>query len=334
MFKEDSRIVLRNGAMQVVVLPDGGGRIESLQGDGVEFLLQPSNRFDSCESNGERISGMRFQDGACSGMDECLPTVAKSSVGAPGMEVPDHGDFWSIPWTVVEPASTNTVTIAADGTSRPLRFIKRLDVQPTFLRIDYTVQNLSSQNVDYLYACHPLFAIDQRDRVVLPTEVNSLRVESSCHERLGVQGDSVSWPIALTATGPIDLSVALHASADVADMFYTARLSAGRCGIYRSAMSRGIILQFDPVCLPYLGLWLCYGGWPDDSEHRQVAVALEPTIAPRGSLEDAVRDGVAPTLAPYETRAWSIEFHIAGVAGGISEEHFAQGIAGRVVSSC
>jgi hypothetical protein len=333
MFVDDGRIVLRNGAMQVVLLPGSGGRIESLQGDGVEFLLQPSRRFDRGEFYRRQISGMRFQDGACSGMDECLPTVAKSSVGLPGLEVPDHGDFWAIPWTVIVPASASTVTIAADGTSRPLRFTKRLDVQPTFLRIDYAVQNLSSQRVDYLYACHPLFAIAPGDRVVLPTEVTSLRVESSCHERLGVQGDSVLWPLGLSARGQVDLSVALHGGADLADMLYTARLAAGRCGIYRSAMRRGIVLHFDPVCLPYLGLWLCYGGWPDDSEQRQVAVALEPTVAPRGSLEDAVRDGIAPTLSPYEGRAWSIEFHIAGVAGSISEEHFAQSIAGRVVSS-
>jgi hypothetical protein len=220
------------------------------------------------------------------------------------------------------------VTIAADGTSRPLRFTKRFDLQPTFLRLDYAVQNLSSQDVDYLYACHPLFAIEPGDRVVLPAEINFLRVESSCHERLGVQGDSVSWPIALSARGPVDLSIALHGGADVADMLYTSRLAAGRCGIYRSALSRGIALHFDPVCLPYLGLWLCYGGWPEDSEHRQVAVALEPTVAPRGSLEDAVRDGIAPTLASYETRAWGIEFHIVGLAGAISEEQFSQGIGG------
>jgi galactose mutarotase-like enzyme len=328
MFKDDSRIVLRNGAMQVVLLPGSGGRIESLQGDGVEFLLQRSNRFDSGEFNGEKISGMRFQDGACSGMDECLPTVAESSVGVPGLEVPDHGDFWAIPWSVLEMANSCSVTIAADGTSRPLRFTKRFDLQPTFLRLDYAVQNLSSQDVDYLYACHPLFAIEPGDRVVLPTEVIFLRVESSCHERLGVQEESVSWPIALSARGQVDLSVALHGGADVADMLYTSRLATGRCGIYRSAVSRGIVLHFDPVCLPYLGLWLCYGGWPEDSEHRQVAVALEPTVAPRGSLEDAVRDGIAPTLAPYETRAWSIEFHIAGLAGAISEEQFSQSIGG------
>lgn len=77
------------------------------------------------------------------------------------------------------------------------------------------------------------------------------------------------------------------------------------------------MLHFDPSYLPCLGLWLCFGGWPDDSEHRQVAVALEPTVAARGSLEDAVRDGVA-VLAPYETHSWRIEFHVAGLDGAIN----------------
>jgi galactose mutarotase-like enzyme len=324
---ENNRIVLENGALQVVLLPGDGGRIESLRGGGMEFLLQPAGTTDSHESYEGQTGSVRFQDGACSGMDECLPTVAMSSAGVSGPAVPDHGDFWSIPWTVLEPISSCSVTLAADGTSRPLRFTKRLDVQPTFLRIDYAIQNLSSHPVEYLYACHPLFAIDSGDRIVLPKEVQSLRVESSCRQRLGVQGDVVSWPIASGTGGAIDLSEALHASADTADMLYAGPLSTGRCGLYRSAMSRGIILCFDPSHLRYLGLWLCYGGWPDNFEHRQVAVALEPTTAPRGSLEDAVRDGLAPLLAPHETHTWSIEFHIAGLTGAISEETFAQSIA-------
>jgi galactose mutarotase-like enzyme len=333
MQRDDDRIVLKNGALRVVLLPGSGGRIESLQGGRLEFLLQPSNSIDQRKPYEEMISGMRFQDGACSGMDECLPTVATSSDGMLGLAVPDHGDFWAIPWTILEPASSCSVTIAAVGASRPLRFTKRLEVHPTSLRIDYTVQNLSAKRIDYLYACHPLFAIDPGDRIVLPTEAAPLRVESSGHERLGVQGDSISWPIAQGAAGPIDLSLALHPGADTADMLYTGRLISGRCGLFRSAMSRGIVLHFDPAHLPYVGLWLCYGGWPDNSEHRQFAVALEPAVAARGSLEDAVRDGVAPALAPYETHAWTIEFHIAGLAGAISEEAFAQTIASGVASS-
>jgi galactose mutarotase-like enzyme len=313
------RIILENGAVRVVLLPGSGGRIESLQGGGVEFLLQPSKPSDQ-----QLIPGMRFQDGACSGIDECLPTVARSGKGAPD-EAPDHGDFWTIRWTVLEPATSHSVTIAADGISRPLRLTKRVEVHPASLRIDYAVQNSSSKPVAYLYACHPLFSIDAGDLVVLPASVASLRLESSTHSRLGCQGDSISWPIH-NASGPIDLSTTLPSTADTADMLYAGPLTSGRCGLFRSAIGRGIVLHFDPARLPYLGLWLCYGGWPDDSEQRQFAIALEPTVAARGSLEDAIRDGVAPMLEPNQIHSWTIEFVIAGIAGPISKENFLRSI--------
>jgi galactose mutarotase-like enzyme len=321
MNRDKDRIVLENGAVRVVLLPDSGGRIESLQGGGVEFLLQPSNSFDE-----QLTPGMRFQDGACSGIDECLPTVARSALGIPGLEVPDHGDFWAIPWTVQERATSRSVTIAADGTSRPLRFTKRLELYPTSLQIDYSVQNLSSKPVEYLYACHPLFSIDQGDLVVLPASVASVRVESSVHNRLGNQGDSVSWPMTRNGSDPIDLSATLLATADTADMLYAGPLASGRCGLFRSLVGRGIMLRFDPAQLPYLGLWLCYGGWPGNSVRRQYAVALEPTVAARGSLENATRDGVAPVLDPNQTHSWTIEFLIAGLDEAISEETFVRSI--------
>jgi galactose mutarotase-like enzyme len=323
MDRRRDRIILENGAVRLVLLPGSGGRIESLQGGGFEFLLQPSDSFDE-----QLTPGMIFQDGACSGIDECLPTVARSGIGIPALEAPDHGDFWTIPWTVQEPATSRSVTIVADGISRPLRFTKRLEVYPTSLRIDYVVQNLCSKPVEYLYACHPLFSIDPGDLVVLPASVASLRVESSAHNRLGNQGDSISWPIARNGSDPIDLSVTLPSTTDTADMLYAGPLASGRCGLFRSAVGRGIVLRFDPAQLPYLGLWLCYGGWPDGSEQRQFAVALEPTVAARGSLENAIRDGVAPALEPNQAHSWTIEFLIVGLNEAISKEAFVRSIEG------
>jgi galactose mutarotase-like enzyme len=321
MNRDKDRIVLESGAVRVVLLPGSGGRIESLQGGGFEFLVQPSDSFDE-----QLTPGMRFQDGACSGIDECLPTVARSGNGVPGLEAPDHGDFWTIPWTVQEPVTSRSVTIDADGISRPLRFMKRLEVYPTSLRIDYSVQNLSSKPVEYLYACHPLFSIDPGDRVVLPANIASLQLESSAHNRLGNQGDSISWPITQSASDLIDLSATLLATADTADMLYAGPLASGRCGLFRSLVGRGVMLHFDSAKLPYLGLWLCYGGWPDDSERRQYAVALEPTVAVRGSLENAIRDGIAPVLEPDQTHFWTIEFLFAGLDEAISEEAFVRSI--------
>ena len=45
-------------------------------------------------------------------------------------------------------------------------------------------------------------------------------------------------------------------------MIYTERLHVGHSGVFRSAQRQGVIVSFDPVQLPYLGVWLCFGGWP------------------------------------------------------------------------
>jgi len=94
-------------------------------------------------------------------------------------------------------------------------------------------------------------------------------------------------------------------------MIYTHRLLAGRCGLFRCNHAQGVIVSFDPLQLPFLGVWLCFGGWPvTGPEPKQVAVALEPTTAPCNTLSDAERAGLAVHLAPEETYAWSIKVDV------------------------
>jgi hypothetical protein len=154
-------------------------------------------------------------------------------------------------------------------------------------------------------------AIDPGDRILLPSEVKSVRVESSRHNRLGGNGDLIPWPITKDSYTCIDLRVVGHPRQQTADMLYTGPLMSGWCGLYRTGFGREIVFRFDPEKLPCVGLWLCYGGWPNDSLNKQVAVALEPTVAARGSLEDAIRDGLAPTLGPEGMQSWSIEIHVS-----------------------
>lgn len=55
-------------------------------------------------------------------------------------------------------------------------------------------------------------------------------------------------------------------------------------------------MRFDVTQLPFLGLWMGYGGWPDDAFARnQYAVALEPTVAPLGSPGESAAEGAAPS---------------------------------------
>jgi hypothetical protein len=98
-----------------------------------------------------------------------------------------------------------------------------------------------------------------------------------------------------------------------AEMLYTGRLSRGICALYRAKRRQAIVLHFDTVMLPFLGLWICNGGWPDNPKKRkQHAVAMEPTVAPYGSLAEAITANAAPILEPDTEFTFSVQIEILG----------------------
>jgi hypothetical protein len=135
-----------------------------------------------------------------------------------------------------------------------------------------------------------------------------VRLDYSRGDRLGTSGSIITWP---TTKASVRLDVTLGPEAGTAEMFYTSRLQDGLCGIYREGSAQMIEVSFDTERLPFLGLWLCYGGWPNDgNEPRQYAVALEPTTSPRNTLVDAQRTNTAVSLKPGETYDWEILFTV------------------------
>jgi galactose mutarotase-like enzyme len=196
----------------------------------------------------------------------------------------------------------------ATGFSRALRFSKELSLNDETLCIAYRTENIGSTVQSFLYACHPLFAVSAGDTIFLPREVHDLRLDYSRGNRIGSTGATIAWP---ESQSGIRLDVAGSPGSGTAEMFYTHRLTEGCCGIYRRAAGQTLDIWFDPQRLPYLGLWLCYGGWPDGgSGPRQYAVALEPTTSACNTLSAAERSGSAVTLDAGKTFDWEIRFRI------------------------
>ena len=315
-------IKLHNDRLHVLVLPHEGGKIASLfdSQSNLEFLLQPSKAYRRREALGWWD---RFENSACAGIDECLPSVGADGPETPGGPVPDHGDFWRLNWTVIASSGNDSVSLAATGYSRPLLFEKHLRLYASALEIRYRIHNLQEAPVAFLYALHPLFAIDPGDRIDLPPEVSNVLVGYSRLDRLGAPRSVVSWPNPNGAGSALDLSRTQAMSASTADMLFTSRLSSGWCGIYRACSGQGIAMHFESRQLPYLGLWLCYGGWPDDeSLPRQYAVAFEPTVAPWGTLSAALGNHQAPVLAAHESLQFTVVFERIGTVP-VSYDEFA-----------
>jgi galactose mutarotase-like enzyme len=296
---------LENKDLAVIVIPGEGGRVASLRSlsSGVEFLTQ-SKRSGLYPQPG---LDTRFQDGPCAGIEECLPTVGRCGPETQGGPAPDHGDFWQLAWDVLSSSDTH-LSLAATGFSRMLRLRKELTLQQHTLQIGYSVENTGREVQAFLYACHPLFAISAGDRILLPEEIKELRLDYSRDYRLGQRDSVVQWP--QTQSG-VRLDITGERETGTAEMFYTSRLNRGWCEIHRTTANQAIEISFDTQRLPYLGIWLCYGGWPDHGDGpRQYAVALEPTTSACNTLTEALQSDSAITLEPGELYDWEIGFNV------------------------
>ena len=312
MNEEDfSKIVLDNGHLRVEVLPQLGAKLSSLQllPGGVELLQQPIAPYAL------RDATMRFDESDASGFDECLPSVTACEVETSGgrVSIPDHGDFWRVEWQADRQG--DTLRLTAEGLSLPLRFEKTLRLRQNTLDIGYSVTNRASYAVEYGWSAHPLFAVDPGDRILLPPFVRQIQVEGSIGNRLGSPGTRHAWPLATPTNGSVmDLSVAGDITDGIGDKLYTAAPAEGWCVLERVQQKQRISVHFSPKTAPYLGLWICYGGWPENKKYRQNCVALEPCTAPADSLAAAIKNGRGKHLAPGVRDTWQIEMNVTVVS--------------------
>jgi galactose mutarotase-like enzyme len=184
------------------------------------------------------------------------------------------------------------------------------------LALNYTVTNTGGQPTPWSWAAHPLFTAEAGDRIVLPSSISTLRLEGSGGNRLGSCGDQVSWPLATLADGSLtDLSAAQPSSSGIGDKLFAGPLAASEngCALVRPRLGLQIKVSFDPAATPYLGLWICYGGWPEGPGPKQVCVALEPATAPVDSL--ALSGPWSRLLGPGEAFSWPMVVEIESLEG-------------------
>jgi galactose mutarotase-like enzyme len=305
------RLVLKADTFTVDVLPALGGKIASIRKNGIELLQQPLLPY------APRTLETAFEDSDASGFDECLPSVSACEIDTPPgkVAIPDHGEFWRLPCEV-QSQTQQEVHLSASGTILPLRFERNVRIESDSpqarsdtLRIDYKVENTGQTELHYGWSAHPLFAVDPGDRILLPDSVREVTVEGSARNRLGSKGTVHSWPNTKLGCGEMaELDRAGNVSDDIGDKIYTAAPPEGWCAIARSGTDARVGLrvqvEFDPALSPFLGLWLCYGGWPEGRAKRQCCVALEPCTAPEDSLAAAIADGWARTLVPGQCDLW------------------------------
>lgn len=314
-------VVIRAGACAVMVTPQLGGKIASLTVDGKELLQAP------LRPPAPRTQTMGFDEADASGWDECLPSVAACSVTTAAGEasIPDHGDLWRVVWQEREAGNRNQGTGTGDRKdseggrltlvgrcfSLPLELERSLHLTEADrgwrLDLGYTLTNVGDIQVPWSWAAHPLFVAEAGDRIVLPSSLKSLRLEGSGGDRLGKKGETVNWPVATLAHGgTTDLSTAQGEESGIGDKLFAGPVGAGDnwCALERPSAGVRLRVDFDPELTPYLGLWICYGGWPERPGPKQTCVAMEPATAPVDSL--AIAGPWSRALDPGKQFAWQM----------------------------
>jgi galactose mutarotase-like enzyme len=131
------------------VAPERGGRVTSLRLDGEELLDQGIGVDDPGAAG--------FVEGGAQGWDELVPTVDAASWH--GVELPDHGEAWRVPWKVVE-ASESHCAMACDGRALPWRLERRIEVGEN-VRASYRLSNAGAVEVPAYWCCHVLFRYEE-----------------------------------------------------------------------------------------------------------------------------------------------------------------------------
>jgi galactose mutarotase-like enzyme len=306
-------VVIAAGNCSATILPAFGGKIASLRAADHELIHAPLR---PCKP---RNPTMSFEESDAAGWDECLPSVAACSVPTPAglANIPDHGDLWRVPWQVLE-VSGDSVTMRARCFSLPLEMTRSMILAETSsgwrMQILYSLANLGTNRVPWSWAAHPLFSVDPGDRILLPESVKTVRVENSRGNRLGLKGSQIAWPTgnAPNISDPSRcLNVTRDAASEIADKLFTGSMQEEWCALERASIGLRITVRFDRTLTPYLGLWLCYGGWPESNpadnpdSPKQYCVALEPATAPADSLADTGE--WSRWLDAGETATWPME---------------------------
>lgn len=276
--------VLGNDHLSLRLVPELGGRIVSLRDkkSGREWLDGWQ------EDKGRRLfhpaDPLDYASGPFAGVDECLPTVQRCRLGE--IELPDHGELWRTEPTFSgdEDGLLCTWNLAC----LPLSLQRRITLEERKIVLNYCLQNHSPDPVPFLWAWHPLFRLEEGDRLETGQPFSQCRSS---------EGSLLPWPAPFPGQ---DLSAADVGTAEPAyAKIFLGPLQDPRVTIHgRKSL---LEIEWSEKVMPWVGIWILRGAW-NDLHHW----AIEPTNAPVDFLSEAIPDRNT-LLTAQEKRKWEIQ---------------------------
>ena len=240
------------------------------------------------------------------GWDECCPTVSTCDArGTPWKRVlRDHGDVWGRPWE----AEVSASTISARFEGPDFTLVRIIALENANLTVDYALTNTRNGLMPFMWSQHALLAVHPGDTI----EMSGVKQLATTH--LTAAGrrytvDQVAWPEHGLGIAPPRLDRVSGPETRFAGKFYTRVEGAFRAKVGNDNAS--LEIGWSAAELPYVGLWLNYGGWPGQGAFSH-HIAIEPATAPVDHLCDAIAGGYDVRLEHGEVCRWRVALRHAG----------------------
>ncbi len=304
-------VALESADARLIAIPRLGGKIASLSSlaSGREFLWRDPTRPYRLQTYGDD-----FGNYDASGFDECFPSIGACPYpGFPwdGIEIPDHGELWCIPWNY-ELLEDETLYMHAHGIRFPYSFEKWITPaqNQAGFTLRYRISNHAPFPFTYLWSAHPLFAAEPGMRIIFPSQPQ-VRLTFALGDR--VQGELLqeyTWPWLQAPNGiPLDYSLIGTPDLNANDKVYANAPPEGWCGLYQPQTGEYLALTFLPEQVPFVGVCINHGGWPF-SGVRGYWVALEPCTGYPDRLDHAIEQAVHRILPAYGQAEWTIGLYL------------------------
>jgi galactose mutarotase-like enzyme len=305
-------VVMQNDAMRVIVVPEIGGKIISLvsRRTGREWLWK-NPHLPLRKPPADATDFGAFDAG---GWDEVFPTVNSCQVPNSAWNnrtLTDHGELWYRPWQIVAAnvgsQADATLTLAVDDPELPFRFERTLTLAAGVgsLTASYSLDNRSKQPLPFIWAAHPLLAIEPGELIRLPAGTRT-SLTYSVGLKLAAETTAFAWPMIPLASGEsLDISRVPDKSACYAVKLFAENVADGAIEIVNRNQTEVLRLSSEASHASHIGLWLNYGAWSGANTAPYYNAGIEPATFPADDLNVAASHKTMAQLAPGSTRQWA-----------------------------
>jgi galactose mutarotase-like enzyme len=296
---------LYNDDLELVAVPSAGARVTHLRRrNGREWLWRNPVLPLSVPPIELPTTPTAYIDRYDSGgWDECFPTVGACALPdtVPARPLPDHGELWCAEWQH-DLLANGEVTIwrsVAHCRTVPASVQREVTLDGDAIHFDYRIRSLGDAPFPYLWAAHPLFAIQPGTLLELPG-VSRARV-GAVHGRHDLaSGEMVTWPL------DNERGLVVPERGGWAMNLFMESAAPGLARLTDPTRGETLELHWDAAEIPFVTLWLNFGGWGPAGE-PYVNLAVEPCLAVPTTLDEAAAiPGMAPILPPSGERAWRL----------------------------